>query len=155
MRKETQSLIQLLPYAMREKARGYLDYVNDVLYQVALQEDVYARRIEVQYEVELIFLLKLIYAVFVTGYQNFDNVLRYLEREGARGFSIGSSDFGRQSELTQQWQEVVTGINAIVSDLDSVNLDATQRNTGKVSRYIKTYGSVEDIVREIVKDNLK
>lgn len=155
MRKETQQLIQLLPYNMRERARGYLDYVSDVLHEVALQEGVYPRRNEVQYEIEIIFLLKLIYAYFVTGYQNFDNVLRYIEGKGAQGFSIGSSTFSRQGDLVRNWQTVVRELNAIVRELDTISGNQDTVNRSNLSQYVVTYGSVESIIRQIVVENLK
>jgi hypothetical protein len=142
MRKETQQLIQLLPYNMRERTRGYLDYVSDVLHEVSLQEGVYARRNEVQYEIEIIFLLKLIYAYFVTGYQNFDNILQYIEGKGAQG-------------LANSWRIVVRELNAIVQELDTIATTQEAATRSNFSRYITTYGSVESIVRQIVIENLK
>lgn len=155
MRKETQQLIQLLPYNMRERTRGYLDYVSDVLHEVSLQEGVYTRRNEVQYEIEVIFLLKLIYAFFVTGYQNFDSVLQYIEGKGARGFSIGSSSFSRQGNLANSWRTVVRELNAIVQELDTITTTQEAATRSNFSRYVTTYGSVESIVRQIVIENLK
>lgn len=155
MRKETQQLIQLLPYNMRERSRGYLDYVSDVLHEVALQEGVYARRHEVQYEIEIIFLLKLIYAYFATGYQNFDRVLQYMEGKGAQGFSIGSSSFSKQGDLANSWRTVVRELNIIVQELDTITTTQEAATRSSFSRYITTYGSVESTVRQIVIENLK
>ena len=92
---ETKQLVALLPYSMRERARGYMDFVNDVLYSVSLEENAHEQRREIQYEVEMVFMLKLLYAVFVTGYRNFTQVLEFLDGKGASGFEIGARFIGR------------------------------------------------------------
>lgn len=146
MLRETKELIALLPYNMRERSRGYMDFVNDTLYSVALEEGVYDRRGEVQYEVEMVFMLKLLYAYFVTGYQNFTQVLEFLEHRGADGFEIGSSSYRRNSDVTHDWERVVSELIGIAHGIEGTD------QMGFLTRYVMGYGSTEAIVRDIVQN---
>jgi len=75
MENRTQELTRLLPYIVRDKLRYYLGYVNDRLIDLALEEGVYDRVREVRNEVDLIFLLRLLYGYFVVGFQNYEQML--------------------------------------------------------------------------------
>ncbi len=99
-------LSRLLPYIVRDKMNYHLDYVNDRLIDIALEEGVYHRLREIRDQVELIFFVRLLYGYFVIGFQNYERMLAYFDSKGVQGFQIGSTAFTRQSPITRQWHEI-------------------------------------------------
>jgi hypothetical protein len=115
METQVRELAQLLPYDVRDRLRYYLDYVHDTLTDIALEEGVFHRLKEIREEVELIFLLRLLYGYFVVGFQNYEQMLDYFESKQVRGFQLGRTVFTRASSLTVQWQQVANDLEHIVS----------------------------------------
>ena len=109
-------LIWLLPYAIRDKVRYHLGYVNDRLIDIALEEGLYSRLGEVRDEVELIFLVRLLYGYFVIGFENYQRMLDYFAVKEVDGFQIGSMSFTRHSPITQQWREIAGELESYVNE---------------------------------------
>lgn len=116
MAENTQELVALLPYVLREKFSYYRNYVNDRLIDLALEEGKYGRLKEIQGTVDFIFLLRLLYGYFVIGFRNYDQMLRYFGNKQVSGFQIGSTEFTRQSRITRQWQTVAGDLESLVND---------------------------------------
>ncbi len=126
-----------LPYVVRDKARYYLDYVNDRLFEIALEEGVYDRLVEIRSEAEIIFLLRLLYSFFVIGFRNYDGMLDYLGSKDIDGFQIGRANFTRQSTITQHWQEVASELDHLVG-------------TTRIASFVRPGLSVETVIRQII-----
>jgi hypothetical protein len=135
--KHTRELVGLLPYVMRDKVRYYLDYVNDRLIDLALESGLYSRVREIQKQVELIFVLRLLYGYFVIGFQNYERMLNYFETMEVDGFQIGSRVFSKRSPITSHWQQVANNIKRLVSE------------TG-TSQYVKPTMSTDMVLRQII-----
>lgn len=137
MEDRTQYLIRLLPYAIRDKARGYLGYVHDRLVDLALEEGVYGRIKEIRGQVGLIFLLRLLYGYFVIGYRNYRQMLDFFEDKGVEGFQIGSAVYTRQSQTTFQWQEIAAELESLLADAG-------------IASYVRPSLSVDEVLQRII-----
>jgi hypothetical protein len=135
-----QELTRLLPYALRDKFQYHFDYVHDRLVDIAMEEGMHHRIKEYQDNVDLIFLLRLLYAYFVIGFHNHDQMLRFFESKQISGFQIGSTAFTRQSSITSEWREVAGELEALV------------RVTG-LSLYVRPTLSIDEVLRRIVRNS--
>lgn len=134
---QTQELARLLPYNARDKFRYYLDYINDRLFDIALEERVVNRLNEIQQVVELVFFLRHLYKYFAVGYQNFSQALDFFEDKQATGFRIGTRVFTRQSSLTTNWSSLVSELEDLV---DQAGL----------GRYVRLNFSDDFVLRELI-----
>ncbi len=137
MQAQTQELAQLLPYNARDKFRYYLDYINDQLFDIALEEQVANRLSEIQEEVELIFFIRHLYKYFAVGYQNFAQALDFFEDKQAIGFRIGTRVFTRQSTLTANWRLLVGELENLI-------------NEAGLGRYVRPNFSDDYVLRELI-----
>jgi hypothetical protein len=126
-----------LPYAARDKLRYYLDYVNDRLVDITLEEGVYDRLAEIRTQVELVFFLRLLYGYFVIGFRNYERMLSYLDAKEIDGFQIGSTTFTRQSAITHDWREIARDLDHLVSQTT-------------IGSFVKPGMSVEAVIRRLV-----
>jgi hypothetical protein len=127
-----------LPYTVRDKLRYYLDYINDRLIDITLEEGVYDRLAEVRDQVELVFFLRLLYGYFVIGFRNYERMLNYLDAKEVNGFQIGSTTFTRQSNITRDWQEIARELDHLV-------------NQTSIGLFVKPGMSVETVIRRLVR----
>ena len=127
-----------LPYAVRDKLRYYLDYVNDRLVDITLEEGVYDRLAEVRDRVELVFFLRLLYGYFVVGFRNYERMLNYLDGKEVNGFQIGSTTFTRHSSITRDWQEIAGDLEHLV-------------NQTSIGPFVKPGMSVEMVIRRLLR----
>jgi hypothetical protein len=137
MENRTQELIRLLPYIVRDKLRYYLGYVNDRLIDLALEEGVYDRVREVRNEVDLTFLLRLLYGYFVVGFHNYEQMLGFFENKGVRGFQIGSTVYARQSSISREWRQVADELERLV-------------NEAGIALYVKPTLSIDEVLHRII-----
>lgn len=137
MQAQTQELARLLPYNARDKFRYYLDYINDRLFDIALEEQVANRVNEIQAEVELIFFIRHLYKYFAVGYQNFAQALDFFEDKQAIGFRIGTRVFTRQSTLTMNWRQFVNELENLVDEAG-------------LGRYARPNFSDDYVLRELI-----
>ena len=138
METQVRELTQLLPYDVRDRFRYYLDYMHDMLTDIALEEGLYHRLKEIREEVELIFLLRLLYGYFVVGFQNYEQILDYFESKEVRGFQIGRTSFTRTSPLTAQWHQVANDLERLVSAAD-------------LASYVRPGTSVAEVLRRLIR----
>jgi hypothetical protein len=131
-------LQKLLPYAVRDKFRYYLDYVNDRLIDIALEEGIYHRLPDVRPEVEVVFFLRLLYGYFVIGFHNYEKMLSYLDSKEIDGFQIGSTVFTKQSPITRHWSEVAHELERLVKQTSTASL-------------VRPSMSIEAVIRQIVR----
>ena len=131
------NLVTLLPYALQDKVRYYFDFVKDRLFEVAIIEkrQEIARRFEK--DIELIFLLRLLYGYFVLGYRNYDASLRFFESLNINGFQIGTTHYSRNVSITQEWFNLAEEIETLV------------RNN-RVERYMQSTLSTDEVIRELL-----
>jgi len=138
MANRTQELASLLPYTVRDKFRYYLGYVHDRLIDMALEEGVYHRLKELRDEVDLIFLIRLLYGYFVVGFRNYEEMLGFFDKKGVKGFQIGSTVFNRQSPITFEWQRITDELENLV-------------NRAGIAFYVRPTVSVDEVLRRIIR----
>lgn len=138
MANRTQELAGLLPYTVRDKFRYYLGYVSDRLIDMALEEGVYHRLKELRDEVDLIFLVRLLYGYFVVGFRNYEEMLGFFDRKEVKGFQIGSTVFTRQSPITFEWQRITNELENLV-------------NRAGMAFYVRPTVSVDEVLRRIIR----
>lgn len=83
MRKNTRELIQRLPFEMRDRFGGYLDYASDVLTDIRLEQRIPRRDIDsVRDDFEIIILVRFLHSFFTQGLTNYENSLKHLASKG-------------------------------------------------------------------------
>jgi hypothetical protein len=137
MEKSVQDLIRLLPYLIRDKAGNYLGYVRDRLIDLALEEGVHDRLMEIQGEADLIFFLRFLYGYFVVGYQNYEQMIEFFEDKGANGFQIGTTAYTRQSQISDEWRQVSGELERIV-------------NEAGIALYVRPTLSVDEVLHRVI-----
>lgn len=130
-------LVTLLPYSLQDKVRYYFDFVKDRLFEVAIIEkrQKIARRFEK--DIELIFVLRLLYGYFALGYRNYDASLHFFESLNINEFQIGTTNYSRNASITQEWFNLAEEIETLV------------RNN-RVERYMQSALSIDEIIRELL-----
>jgi hypothetical protein len=126
-----------LPYAVREKLRYYLDFVHDRLHEVAHIENKGELARSVRKEVDLVFLLRLLYGYFVVGYRNYAGVLHYFDSQEVDGFRIGTTDFTISSQITLEWRQLATDLETLLAD-------------GRIAQYVRPTMSTDEVIRRIL-----
>lgn len=130
-------LVQLLPYSLQDKLRYYYDFVKDRLFEVAItdkRQDI-ARHFEK--DIELIFLMRLLYGYFVLGYRNYDASLHFFESLNINGFQIGTTHYSRNSLITQEWRNLAEGIETLVRE-------------NRIERFMRSTISTDEVIRELL-----
>lgn len=130
-------LVKLLPYALQDKIHYYYDFVKDRLFEVALieKQSEVARRFEK--DIELIFLLRLLYGYFVLGYRNYDASLRFFESLEVDGFQIGTTHYSRDNTITQEWSDLAEEIEILIRE-------------NQIERYMRPTIATDEIIRELL-----
>jgi hypothetical protein len=138
MARHIQELIVLLPYDVQDKLRRYLDFAHDRLIDIALEEHLYDRVATIRDDVDLVFLLRLLYGYFVVGFQNYDQMLHFFESKQVRGFQIGSTRFTRDNSLTYEWRQIASELESLIR----------QSNLGM---YVRPTFSSDEVLRSILR----
>lgn len=130
-------LVKLLPYTLQEKTHYFYDFVKDRLFEVAVIEKLVgvARRFEK--DIELIFLLRLLYGYFVLGYQNYDASLRFFESLNIDGFQIGTTHYSRDNTITREWFSLAEELEILMRE-------------NQIERYMRPTISTDEIIRELL-----
>jgi hypothetical protein len=140
MTREFRELETQLPYAIQEKLRYYLDFVHDRLFEVAKLEDMEKQVSLVRDEVELIFLLRMLYGYFVIGYRNYAAMLSYFESMEVDGFQIGTTEFSPKSQITLDWRQLATNLEMLVKE-------------DRIEQYVKPSLSTDEVIRRILQSH--
>lgn len=130
-----------LPYAIRDKLRYYLDFVHDRLFEVAKLEDMEKHISTVRGEVELVFLLRMLYGYFVVGYRNYAAMLDYFESMQVDGFQIGTTVFSASSPITLQWRRLATDLETLLTE-------------SEVAQYVRPTLSTDEVIRRILRSRI-
>ena len=129
-----------LPYVIRDKLRYYLGFVHDRLFEVARLEDMEKQVSLVRGEVELIFLLRMLYGYFVIGYRNYAAMLSYFESMEVDGFQIGTTRFSPTSQITLDWRQLATSLEMLVKEDD-------------IEQYVKPSLTTDEVIRRILRSH--
>jgi hypothetical protein len=127
-----------LPYTIREKLRYYLDFVHDRLFEVAKLEDVQSQVPLIRDEVELIFLLRMLYGYFVIGYRNYASMLEYFESMQVDGFQIGTTEFSSTSRITLDWRRLAASLATLIEE-------------SRIEQYVRPSLSTDEVIRRIIR----
>jgi hypothetical protein len=130
-------LIKLLPYTLQDKVRYYFDFVKDRLFEVSIIEKSQHVARQFEKDIELIFLIRLLYGYFVLGYRNYDASLRFFESQNIDGFQIGTTHYSRNSSITQEWRDLSEEIETLI------------RNN-QIEKYVLSSQSTDEIIRELL-----
>jgi hypothetical protein len=130
-------LIRDLPYTLQEKVRYYYDYVKDRLFEIAIIEDRQKITKHLEKELELIFLLRLLYGYIVLGYRNYEDSLQFFESLEIDGFQIGTTHYSRNTPITQEWLNLAEDIETLVRE-------------NQIERYMHSTLSTDEIIRELI-----
>lgn len=137
MKQRTRELTHLLPYTFRDKFRYYLDFVNDRLYDIAVVEGKKELIPIINERVEFLFLLRMLYGYYVIGYENYKNFLNYFMEMQVDGFKIGTTDFTRDSEITQEWGLIAREFTSIIEEY-------------ALSDYVRPTMATDELIRKIL-----
>jgi len=137
MAERIRRLENMLPYAIRDKLRYYLDFVNDRLFEIAKLENMDEHIPAIRGEVELIFLLRLLYGYLVVGYRNYAAMLEYFKMMQVDGFQIGATEFSLSSPITLQWRQLAT-------DLETLLMES------EVAQYVRPTLSTDEVIRQLL-----
>ena len=141
MEERTRVLEGLLPYAVREKYRYYVDYMHDRVYEIALEERVEYRSRDVRSTVELVLLMRFLYGYFVLGFENYERMLEYLEGKQVRGFQIGRMTFAKTSFFSEDWRQVSTELKRLTAQ-------------SELREYIQPSLSSDEAIRRLLQSSL-
>ena len=137
MARSEANLVKLLPYVLQDKVHYYFDFVKDRLFEVAhieKQSEV-AQRFEK--DIELIFLLRLLYGYFVLGYRNYDAALSFFESLEVEGFQIGTTHYSRDNPITQEWSDLAEEIEVLIRE-------------NQIERYMRPTIGTDEIIRDLL-----
>jgi hypothetical protein len=141
MAEEIRRLEDLLPYSIRDRFRYYLGFVNDRLFEVAKLEGLEKHIPAIRDEVELIFLLRLLYGYFVIGYRNYTSMLNYFKGMQVEGFQIGTTEFASTSRITLEWRQLATGMERLLME-------------SEVAQYVRPTLSTDEVIRRILRSRI-
>jgi hypothetical protein len=141
MAEEIRRLEDLLPYSIRDRFRYYLGFVNDRLFEIAKLEDLEKYIPAIRDEVELIFLLRLLYGYFVIGYRNYTSMLEYFKRMQVEGFQIGTTEFSPTSRITLEWRQLATGMERLLMESEA-------------AQYVRPTLSTDEVIRRILRSRI-
>jgi hypothetical protein len=141
MEQNTRLLRRHLPWSIRKKLDYHMDYINEKLIDIALEEGKISQVDYYRETVEIIFFLRLLRSYFVTGYANYEGMLRFFQQKNIIGFQIGSHVFDQTSRLTVDWSGVATAFDSFVATLP-------------ISHYILSDSPDEAVLWKIVRDLL-
>lgn len=122
---------------MQDKIHYYFDFVKDRLFEVAFLEKQleFAQRFEK--DIELIFLLRLLYGYFVLGYRNYDAALRFFESLEVDGFQIGTTHYSRDNLITQEWSDLAEEIEILIRE-------------NQIERFMRPTIGTDEIIRDLL-----
>ena len=137
MEQHIREFVSNFPYSIRDRIQRYIEFVDERLVDIALEEGVYQQISVIRGDIETIFFLRFIYGYYVVGQQNYDRMMNFLGAFQINGFQIGSSTFQRDSALDREWRELARGLEGIIDD-------------SGVQRYVLARESIETIIRNYV-----
>jgi hypothetical protein len=130
----------LLPYALRDRFRSFIDYVRDRLIDVAKEEKVEGPDRSRREEIEIIFLLRFLYGQLAIGVENYEGTLSYLRSKNVAGYQFGGTEFTQGSGFTQRWRSVVLAFGDLLRD-------------DRLNRLVTDSLSVDTVLRELIGAN--
>lgn len=142
MEPHTRRFVNDLPYSIRDRIQRYIDFVDEILVDIALEEGVYEQIGVVRRDIETIFLLRLLYGYYVLGQQNYERMMDFLGSFQINGFQIGGSTFQRNGTTDREWREVATELERII-------------DASGVQHYILASQSIETVIRDYVTNRVE
>jgi len=103
----------LLPYAVRDRYRYYMDYMGDRVYEIALEEKIPEPR-EARADIEMVLLVRFLNEYFVLGFENYQRMLEYMEGKHVEGILIGRTEFAKTSAFTRAWSQVADELKQLI-----------------------------------------
>ena len=122
---------------LQDKVHFYFDFVKDRLFEIAIIENRQEIAERFKKDIELIFLLRLLYGYFVLGYRNYDASLRFFEYLNINGFQIGTTHYSRNTPITQEWLNLAEEIETLVRE-------------NHIESYMLPTLSTDEIIRELL-----
>jgi hypothetical protein len=108
---------------------------TDLIYEQGISD----HNREIQSWVELVFLARYIYAFIVEGFGTFDRLLTYLETKQVPGIAVGTRDFSRDSDFTEEWKELALATRSLTQDSESGRFVTSSRTTREIIQDIIGY----------------